>query len=59
MRQEIQIVDFWRNPNAQGVLKGWVFDHLDRHGTVPFKKARAVADRLVDLAKALHDRLVE
>jgi type I restriction enzyme R subunit len=59
MRQEIRIVDFWRNPNAQGVLKGWVFDHLDRHDTVPFNKARAVADRLVDLAKALHDRLVE
>lgn len=59
LRQEIRIVDFWRNPQAQGVLKGWVFDLLDRHDTVPFKKARAVADRLVDLAKALHDRLVD
>lgn len=59
LRQEIRIVDFWRNPQAQGVLKGWVFDLLDRHDTVPFKKTRAVADRLVDLAKALHDRLVD
>ena len=59
LRQEIRIVDFWRNPQAQGVLKGWVFEHLDRHDIVHFKKARAVSDRLVDLAKALHDRLVE
>ena len=59
IRQEIRIVDFWRNPQAQEVLKGWVFELLDRHDLVDFKKARAVADRLVDLAKALHERLVE
>jgi len=59
IQQEIRIVDFWRNPHAQSVLKGWVFDHLDRRDVVHFKKARAVADRLVDLAKALHDRLVD
>lgn len=59
LRQEIRIIDFWRNGQAQGVLKGWVFDLLDRHDVVPFQKGRAVADRLVDLAKALHDRLVD
>jgi type I restriction enzyme R subunit len=59
VRQEIRRVDFWRNSHAQQVLKGWVFELLDRHDLVDFGKARGVADRLVDLAKALHDRFVE
>jgi type I restriction enzyme R subunit len=58
-RQEIRLVDFWRNAQAQQVLKGWVFELLDHRDLIDFKKARAVADRLVDLAKALHDRLVD
>lgn len=59
LRQEIRLVDFWRNAQAQDALKAWVFDLLDRRDVVPFQKGRAVADRLVDLAKALHDRLVD
>ena len=58
-RQEIRLVDFWRSAQAQQVLKGWVFELLDHRDLIEFKKARAVADRLVDLAKALHDRLVD
>jgi hypothetical protein len=36
-----------------------VFELLDHRDLIEFKKARPVADRLVDLAKALHDRLVD
>jgi type I restriction enzyme R subunit len=58
MRQEVRLVDFWRNAHAQNVLRSWVaVDFLDANDVVPFERQQAVADRLVELAKALHTRL--
>lgn len=57
IRQEIRKVDFWRNTYAQNELRGWVVCFLDDHDVVPLKRQQAVADRIVDLAKALHARL--
>jgi type I restriction enzyme R subunit len=56
--QEVRLVDFWRNAHAQNVLRNWVaVDFLDANDVVPFERQQAVADRLVELAKALHTRL--
>lgn len=57
MREDISSVDFWRNAHAQDLLRGWVVQFLDDRDLVPFAKQRAVADRLLELAKALHVRL--
>ena len=59
IRQEIQLVDFWRNAYAQDVLRRWIVGFLDEHDLVPFADQRQVADRLVELAKALHVRLTQ
>ena len=55
--REIRIVDFWRNLDAQQRLRGWVVQYLDDRDLVPFKRLEAVADRVLELAKALHTRL--
>jgi type I restriction enzyme R subunit len=58
IRQEIAYVDFWRNTNAQAVLRGWIVRYLDENDIVSFDRQEAVADEIVDLARALHSRLV-
>ena len=58
IRRQIATVDFWRNPESQRRLKGWVVDYLDDRDAVPFNRQGAVADRVVDLARHLHARLV-
>lgn len=58
IRNEIARVDFWRNAEAQRTLRNWVFQYFDRHGVVPFDTAEELADRIVQLAKARHGRLV-
>lgn len=58
VQQEIRAVDFWRNLPAQNVLRSWIVTFLDDHDAVPYARLRPTADRLVDLAKALHTRLV-
>jgi hypothetical protein len=59
IRGEIDVVGFWKNTHAQGVLRSAVFTFLDDHEIVPFDSADAVADRLLELAKAKHARLVK
>lgn len=58
IRAEIRIVDFWKNTHAREVLRGAVFTFLDDHEIVPFERADAVADRVMELAKANHAKLV-
>jgi type I restriction enzyme R subunit len=57
IRQEIRIVDFWRNAHAQNVLRGWIVRFLDDNDVISFSRQQAVSDRIVELAKALHARL--
>jgi type I restriction enzyme R subunit len=59
IRAEIGVVGFWKNAHAQEVLRGAVFTFLDDHEIVPFDSADAVADRLLELAKANHAKLVK
>jgi type I restriction enzyme R subunit len=56
--QEIGAVDFWRNAHAQSVLRKWLVVFLDDNNILPFKRLEKVADRLMELAKAKHARLV-
>jgi len=58
IRQEIHIRDFWRNAHAQEVLRGWIVRFLDDNDIIPFERQEAVADRLVQLAKARHVSLM-
>ncbi len=57
IRQQIRMVDFWRTPHLQGELRGWILQYLDQRDAVPFERQAALADRLMELAKALHARL--
>ncbi|MGB8931725.1 MAG: type I restriction endonuclease subunit R [Anaeromyxobacteraceae bacterium] len=59
IRTEIGVVGFLKNPHAQEVLRGAIFTFLDDHEIVPFESADAVADQLLELAKANHARLVK
>lgn len=56
VRQEIRVVDFWRNVQAQNVLRQWIIQQLDQD-ILPFERLPEVAGRLVELARALHTRL--
>lgn len=58
IRAEISRVDFWRNLVAQSQLRGRLVEYLDAHDLVPFERQEAVADQIVQLAHALHSRLV-
>lgn len=57
IRQQISMVDFWRTPPLQNELRGWIVQYLDQQDVVPFERQAALADRLMELAKALHARL--
>jgi hypothetical protein len=59
IRQEIGRVDFWRNLVAQGELRGWLVHYLDMADLVPLARQEALADLLVQVAKARHTTLVE
>lgn len=51
-------MDFWRNPHAQSVLRGWIVKYLDDSNLVPFARQKALADEYLDLARTLHTRLI-
>ena len=57
VRQSICTVDFWRNTYQQDRLRGEIVQFLDDNDVVPFNEQEAVADEVVELAKALHARL--
>jgi type I restriction enzyme R subunit len=59
IRAEVALVGFLKNANAQQVLRGAIFTFLDDHEIVPFDCADAVADQLLELAKANLARLVK
>jgi type I restriction enzyme R subunit len=58
IRQEIKVVDFWRNRHAQSILRTWIINEVDDRDLLPFDKQGKLADRFVELAKALHLRLI-
>lgn len=58
IKQEIKLVGFWSNAHAQDVLRKWIVGCLDEHDVLPFARLAEVADRLLEVAKANHPRLV-
>ncbi len=63
VKKEISVVGFWQNAYAQDVLRKWVVQHLDGQqldGNDLFKLDRLgeIADRVVELARANHSKLV-
>ena len=58
IQQEIAIVGFWKRAQAQEGLRSWIFMTLDGADLLPFDRLEPVADRLMELAKANHRRLV-
>jgi type I restriction enzyme R subunit len=58
IKQEIGIEGFWKKPQAQQTLRGWVFGALDDTDVFEFEKLDSVTDRIMELAKANHRRLV-
>jgi type I restriction enzyme R subunit len=63
IKAEISLVGFWHNTYAQNALRAWVATRLaepmiDGEDLFAFTRTTPVADRLVELAKANHARLV-
>ena len=57
LKAETSVVGFWSNPHAREVLRGQLFTFLDDYEIVSFDRADAVADRLMELAKANEHKL--
>ncbi len=58
LSQAVSVVDFWKNATRQEELRGQIFEYLDGHEIVDLDRADAVADLVLELAKANHSRLV-
>lgn len=59
IQQEIRLVAFWKNPEAQRVLRNWIVRFLDDQDLFDFDRLPELADRLVELAKVNHARLTQ
>jgi type I restriction enzyme R subunit len=58
IRQEIAAVDFWRSRHAQDMLRKWIIEEIDDLDLIPFEKQEKLADRFLELSKAIHTRLI-
>lgn len=58
IRGEVSNVGFWKSGPRQEELRSLLFMFLDENEIVEFDDAETVAERLLDLAKANHDKLV-
>jgi hypothetical protein len=53
-----KLADFWSKVQAQEALRNEIVQRLDDEDLLPFDQLPRIADRLVELAKVNHDRLV-
>ncbi|MEJ2726683.1 MAG: DUF3387 domain-containing protein, partial [Deltaproteobacteria bacterium] len=58
IRQEVGAVDFWRSRHAQDMLRMWIINEVDDLDLVPFHKQEKLADRFLELSKAIHTKLI-
>jgi type I restriction enzyme R subunit len=58
IRQEIALVNFWQRAQVREGLRSWIFMTLDAADLLPFDRLDPVVDRLMELARANHHRLV-
>lgn len=56
--QTMGVDGFWRNPVRQDELRGQIFMFLVDEDVVPLERAELVAGRVMELARANHQRLV-
>jgi type I restriction enzyme, R subunit len=56
--QELQMVGFWEKSKAQENLTSYIFNELDRTDLFDFDQCDEIAEKLLNLAKANHDKLV-
>jgi type I restriction enzyme R subunit len=59
IRDAVSNVGFWKSAPRQTELHGKLVVFLDDNAIVELEQADAVADRLMDLAKANHPRLAK
>src|SRR5215813_15543481 len=59
LRQHLRRVDFWRSLQSRTELQRKIASLLDDHRVVSLDRQEAVADRLVELAKALNELLTK
>lgn len=59
IREEVSNVGFWKSGPRQEELRSHLFMFLDENEIVDFDDAERVAERLLDLARANHDKLVK
>jgi type I restriction enzyme R subunit len=57
LKRRLSKVDFWRMTPAQDALRGWVKQYIDDRDLAPLAKQGVIADRVLQLARALHTRL--
>jgi type I restriction enzyme R subunit len=58
VRDGVSVVGFWRNATRQEELRAQLFMFLDDNEIVDFERCDAVADRLMELTKANHGKLL-
>lgn len=59
VREAVSIVGFWKSAPRQEELRGKLFMFLDENEIIDFERADAVADRLMELAKANQHKLTK
>lgn len=59
IRSEISILNFWEKATARERLRSIIHTTLDRTDLLPYESLGALTDRLMELAKSNHHRLVE
>ncbi|HOD01003.1 MAG TPA: restriction endonuclease subunit R, partial [Myxococcota bacterium] len=59
IKQEIGLIGFWSRAQAQDALRSWIVQYLDELEILPYDRLPAMADRLLELAKVNHHKLVK
>ena len=59
IQSEMKLADFWQSKHNQEVLHNWIVQFLDDQSILPFPRLPEVADRLVELAKKNHQKLIQ
>ena len=58
IRSEITLADFWNKPQAQEALRKRIVQRLDDGVALPLPQLEELADRLLELARVNHAKLV-
>jgi len=59
IQSEVKLADFWQSAHNREVLHSWIVRFLDNQDILPLDRLPEVADRLVELAKKNHPKLIQ